>query len=375
MSIPSTTRFCRLPDGMRVAYATNGSGRPLVMVPGWLCHLDGSWSHPSAASARARFAAEHAFTWYDRLGCGLSDRQGFEVSLENDVDQLIAVLDSAGIERASLIGYSLGGPPATVFASRFPDRVDRLVLYSAFARGASVTTPEGFDALQQVVAMNWKIGSRTLATMLLPNAGSRDLRWFARFQTAAARAEMAATLIEHMRTMDVREVLPRVRIPTLVLHNRDDRAIPLDAGRELVALLPNARLQVLDGNEHDPFIRDSGDVVDAILDFVNDRPPLPRKAATPPANRLTARECEVLRLIAIGTSNKRIAAELGIAVTTVERHVTNLYRKIGAKGRADAALSAVTLGLVSPGPSTDPRTGYPGPGTRGSRDAYVRNAT
>ncbi len=375
MSIPSTTRFCRLADGMRVAYATKGAGRPLVMVPGWLCHLDGSWSHPSAASARDRFAAEHAFTWYDRLGCGLSDRQGFEVCLDNDVEQLTAVMDSAGIQRASLIGYSLGGPPATVFASRFPDRVDRLVLYSAFARGSAVTTPEGFDALQQVVAMDWSIGSRTLATMLLPNAGSRDLRWFTRFQIAAARAEMAAALIEHMRSMDVREILPRVRTPTLVLHDRHDRAIPLEAGRELAALLPSARLQVLEGNEHDPFIRDSGDVVDAILDFVNDRPHIRRKAAAPPASGLTARECEVLRLIAVGASNKRIAADLGIAVTTVERHVTNLYRKIDAQGRADAAMSAVAMGLVSPGPSADGRTGYPGARARGSRDDRAMDAT
>jgi hypothetical protein len=237
--------------------------------------------------------------------------------------------------RANIIGYSLGGPPATVFASRFPDRVDRLVLYSAFARGSTVATPEGFDALQQVVAMDWSIGSRTLATMLLPNAGSKDLRWFTRFQTAAARGDMAAALIEHMRSMDVRAVIPRVRIPTLVLHNRDDRAIPLDAGRELAALLPGARLQVLDGNEHDPFIRDSGDVVDAILDFVNDRPHAPRKAAAPPVDELTARECEVLRLIALGRSNKRIAAELGIAVTTVERHVSRppTPPSLGAVGR------------------------------------------
>ncbi len=114
-----TIGFSRLPQGNTVAYATLGHGPPLVMLPGWLSHVEKLWTHPAAASAREKFAAAHQFIWYDRLGCGLSDRDGFSPSVDNDVEQLEAVLDATGVERASLIGYSWGGlpppplPPAT----------------------------------------------------------------------------------------------------------------------------------------------------------------------------------------------------------------------------------------------------------------------
>lgn len=347
---PPTARFTRTPDGSRVAYAACGEGPPLVMVPGWLCHLEQSWSHPAAASARAKLATGRRFVSYDRLGCGLSDRDGFELSLESDVDQLVAVLDAAGIGRADLIGYSFGAPPAALFAARFPDRVGRVVFYSAFARGSAITNADRIGAFQQIVRSDWGVGSRTLASLLLPNAGSEDLRWFSRFQRAATTGETAAALLGHLWSMDVREHLPRIRAPALILHNRHDRAIPLAAGEEVAALVPDARLRLLDGNEHDPFIRDSGAVVEAILDFVGGRPIRPDPVRTtrhPRAPELTAREREVLGLIASGAPNKRIASVLEITTATVERHVTNLYRKLGAGGRADATRCAVAMGLTS----------------------------
>jgi pimeloyl-ACP methyl ester carboxylesterase/DNA-binding CsgD family transcriptional regulator len=343
-----TRGFCRLDDGSQVAYATAGTGHPVVMVPGWLCHLEESWSHHAAASARAKLAGAYEFVWYDRLGCGLSDRDGFDLSLDNDVEQLAAVLDAAGVGRASLIGYSFGAPPAAMFAARYPERVNRLVFYSGFARGAAMMPRESLDAIQQVIRADWDMASQLLATRLLPNASSQDLRWFTRFQQVAATPEMAARLLSHTWSMDVRDVLPDLRAPTLVLHNRDDQAIPLAAGQEIAALVPNAELHVLDGNEHDPFIRDSGSVVEAMLDFLAGRPIRSSRLTAAPDPELTPREREVLRLVASGHTNDRIASELSITVKTVERHVTNLYRKLGAGGRADATRCAVAMGLVAP---------------------------
>jgi pimeloyl-ACP methyl ester carboxylesterase/DNA-binding CsgD family transcriptional regulator len=348
MPSDNTVGFCRLADGSRVAYATAGEGSPLVMLPGWLCHLEESWAHPAAASARARFAAAHRFVWYDRLGCGLSDRDGFEPSLENDVAQLVAVLNAAGIDRAHLIGYSYGGPPAALFAARYPERVGRLVFYSAFARGTAISTAEQYEALKHLIRLDWGLGSRALASRLVPNASSKDLAWFDRFQRLAISAGTAVRLIEHRWRMAARDAMTSVRAPTLVLHNRDDRAVPLSAGQEIAALVPGAELRVLDGNEHDPFIRDSGSVVESILAFVSGRPPLLPTATPPPGVGLTPREREVLRLIAGGAANKQIAITLGVAEATVERHVTNLYRKLDANGRADATRAAIALGLVSP---------------------------
>jgi pimeloyl-ACP methyl ester carboxylesterase/DNA-binding CsgD family transcriptional regulator len=353
-SSPARVSFCRVPGGAQVAYATAGTGRPLVFVPGWLCHLEQSFSHPSAASTRDRLATSHQFVWYDRLGCGLSDRDGFEPSLQNDVDQLVAVLDAVGADRADLIGYSFGAPPAAMLAARWPERVDRLVFCSAFARGSAIQTAQQLAALKGLIASSWGLASRTLATMLVPNASAHDLRWFSRFQKAAATADMAIRLLDHQHAMDVREVLPAVRAPTLVIHNRHDQAVPFEAGRELAALVPGARLHALEGNEHDPFLRDSGSVVDVILDFVEGRPigSTSRSVAPGARNALgarpTARELQVLEEIALGATNKEIAAALHVTVATVERHVTNLYRKLDARGRADAVMAAIGMGLVEP---------------------------
>lgn len=347
-SSPGTVRFCGLADGSRLAYATEGAGTPLVMVPGWLCHLEELWRHPAAASARSKLAASNRFVWYDRLGCGLSDRDGFEPSLENDVEQLLAVLDAAGVHRANLIGYSFGAPPAALFAARFPERVDRLVFYSGFARGTAMMPVESLEAITQLIRADWDMACQLLAARLLPNASSKDLRWYGRFQQIAAVPEMAARLLEHTWAMDVRDVLGEITAPTLVAHNRDDQAIPATAGQEIAALVPAAQLHLFEGNEHDPFIRDSGSVVSAILDFVAGRPIAATSKPAPAEPGLTRREREVLRMVASGATNTRIASRLGITVKTVERHVTNVYRKLGAGGRADATRAAVAMELVSP---------------------------
>jgi pimeloyl-ACP methyl ester carboxylesterase len=295
--------FCRLDDGSRVAHASLGEGTALVMPPGWLCHLEESWSHPAAASARRKLAASHRFVWFDRLGCGLSDRVGVEPSLENDVAQLVAVLDATGIERASFIGYSYGAPPVARFAARYPERVERLVFYSAFARGAAVSSREAHQALQQVIRLDWGVGSRTLASLLLPNASAPDLAWFTRFQRRATSSETAVRLLEHRWSMDVRDELPGIRAPTLVLHNDGDRAVPRAAGEEIATLVPGARLRILDGNEHDPFIRDAGSVVEEIVAFVEDREPRSDDVELPVA-ALTPRERQVLRRIAASSARR-----------------------------------------------------------------------
>ena len=330
-----------------MAYAQAGSGRPLVMVPGWLSHVEQLWTHPSAASARAKLARSHRFIWYDRLGCGLSDRSGFTPSVDDDVDQLEAVLGAAGVERCSLVGYSWGGPAAATFAARHPERVDRLVLYATYARGAALATAEQHESFTALLRSNWHLGTLALGTMFIPNASGRDLRWFSRFQRAATSADVAVMLLDEMRHHDVRSALGRVAVPTLVLANQHDPAIGAEHAREVASLVPGAVLLVLEGNEHEPFIRDSGDVVDMVLDFVDGRPLRPTTRRVPSDAGLSPREIEVLRLLAGGAANKSIAKDLGIKPATVERHVANLYRKLGARGRADAALAAAGLGLVN----------------------------
>lgn len=341
-------RFARLPNGSQVAWSAQGSGQPLVLIPGWLCHVEELWTHPSAVSARDKLAEGRRFIWYDRLGCGLSDRECFEISMENDVAQIQAVLDDAEVEEADIIGYSFGGPPAVAFATRFPERVRNLVLYATYAWGAELGSREENEGLKALVLANWGLGSRTFATLFLPNGSAEDIRWFSSFQRRAATAEMAARLLDYLRAQDVRSDLDHVRAPTLVLANGRDPTIPHRSARELAANIQGAVLHVLHGNEHDPFIRDSGGVVESILDFVDQRPMAPsvERKPLPSAPELTSRERDILRLIAAGESNKSIANELGIQVSTVERHISNLYGKLGARGRADATLMAVALKIA-----------------------------
>jgi pimeloyl-ACP methyl ester carboxylesterase/DNA-binding CsgD family transcriptional regulator len=339
--------FALTPDGAHVAWASAGEGPPLVMVPGWLSHVKRLWSHPAAASALAQLAERHRFIWYDRVGGGLSDRSRLTESMDDDLGQLKAVLDAAEVDRCRLIGYSVGGPVATRFAVAAPERVEHLVLYSTYARGADLGSDEAHDGLVGLITANWKLASLALSSLFLPNGSSEDLAWFTRFQRDAAAPEMAAALLVYLRCHDVSADLPRVRVPTTVLANRHDPAVRTELTREVARLVPGAHLQMLEGSEHDPFIRDSGEVVPAILAAVEGRPFIASRPPPTVTVPLTARETDVLTLLGQGASNKDIARQLGVQPSTVERHVTNLYRKLGANGRADAAVHAVARRLVS----------------------------
>ncbi len=339
--------FCTASDGSRVAYATAGSGPALVLVPGWLSHVERIWSHPAAVTALEQLTERHQLVWYDRVGTGLSDRSRSTSDLDDDLDQLRAVLAATSVDRCRLIGYSGGGPVAVRFAAAEPRRVEHLVLYSTYARGCALADDVTFDALLGLVRGGWHLAASAMASIFLPNGSGEDLRWFGRFQRQAATAEQAASFLEFMRSHDVRADLQGLQVPTSVLTNRHDPAVHPDNAREIASLVPSASLIVLEGNEHDPFIRDSGGAVPAILASVEGIPFRPSPPPTPAAP-LSQREREVLGLLARGESNKDIAQRLGVRPATVERHVTNLYRKLGARGRADAALHAVSLGLAAP---------------------------
>lgn len=341
--------FARAPGGRSIAYGWAGSGPPLVMLPGWLSHVTELWSHPDAVSALRRLSERHRFVWYDRSGCGLSDGDLSTRTLDDDVAELVAVLDALDIGRADLIGYSMGGPPSVRFAAMHPERVRHLVLYATLARGTDLANDEFREALVSLVRSGWSVASQLLATTLLPGAAAADIAWFARFQRRAATAENAAQLLQFLYDMDVRDLLGEVRVPTTVIGSSESRVMRMSHATELAAGIPGARLVAVGGNSHDPFIRDASDVVDAILAAVEGRPQeVATSAPRPTAERLTGRETDVLNAVAAGSSNKEIAVALGVSVATVERHLTNVYRKLDAAGRADAAVRGIRLGLVIP---------------------------
>jgi pimeloyl-ACP methyl ester carboxylesterase/DNA-binding CsgD family transcriptional regulator len=346
VAMPAEVQFCPVPGGGHVACASLGEGPPLIVLPGWLCHLQEFWTHPSAGSVRARLSRAHRLIWYDRLGCGLSDRQRFPLSVRDDANQLLAVMDTLGIERASLIGLCAATASAATFAAWYPERVDRLVCCSGFARGSVVAAPQRFEGLKQLVRMDWELALRVLAAMFVPAGGSQDIEWFSDFQRAAATPAATERLLDHIRSMDTCLFLPHVRAPTLVLHDRYDPAIPLNAGKEVAALIPGARLHIVESHDHGLFIRGSNSILELILAFVAGRSFNGEATAPTSQEQLTPREQEVLRLIAEGITNQEIARTLGIARGTVERHATNIYGKMAVRGRAEAVMRAVQLGLA-----------------------------
>jgi len=336
-------RFCSTTEGARIAYTTLGQGPPLVWPPGWVSNLQVWLESPANRYFLEALGQRHTVVNYDRHGCGFSERERTDFSLNADLAALEAVVAHLSLQRFAFFGFSDGGPPAIAYSARHPERVARLVLYDTYASRVPGEHPRydrALQALAGLVRASWPIGSRALADVFFPSGTDAETQlWFARWQQASADAEMAAHLLTDFRP-DLRPVLPRLTMPTLVLHRRRSAAVPFGAGQELASLIPNARFLPLDGDTHFPGYGDAESILRPVLEF------LAEGAEAPHPNGLTPREVEVLRLIAGGSSNRQIAEALGISVNTVDRHISNIYTKIGATNRAEAATYAVRNGLA-----------------------------
>jgi pimeloyl-ACP methyl ester carboxylesterase/DNA-binding CsgD family transcriptional regulator len=336
-------RFCAV-GSARVAFATCGAGPPLVFPSWWASHVEQDWEWDDFRAFVERLARDRTVVRYDRLGTGLSDRdRSAEVpAVELETRTLAAVLDELGAPRADLFGMSCGGCIALAFAATAPSRARRLVLYGSYADGAGIAPPDARASMLALVRAHWGMGSRMLAEMFAPDASPQVRRHIIAFQRASASAEMAARLLELVYAFDVRDDAARVQAPALVLHRRGDRAVPFVLGRELAAQIPGARFLPLDGSDHAPWMGRSAAVTEATLAFLDDD--ADAEAALP--DGLTAREREVLRLVAAGLSDRQIADVLVLSPHTVHRHVANIRGKLRQATRAGAAAEAVRLGVV-----------------------------
>lgn len=340
-------RFLRF-GGRRIAYAVSGAGPPLVAPAWWVSHLDLDWRDQAFRSFWAAVGEGHSLVRYDGPGVGMSDRDAppHERTLESEVALLGAILDALGLERVALLGGSSGGCAAIAFAARFPERVDRLLLYGAYADGASIAPPEVRDAIVATVRSHWGLGSRVLADIFLGDAGAEERERFARLQRAAASAETAASLLELVYRFDVRAELEQVRAPTQVVHRRGDRAIPYAQGRALAAAIPGATLIPLAGTAHLPWAGDAQPVALALRSFLVPDASADRAEGEPAAVLLSRREREVLALVAHGLSEREIAEQLVLSQHTIHRHVANIRRKLGRSSRVAAVAEAARLGLL-----------------------------
>jgi pimeloyl-ACP methyl ester carboxylesterase/DNA-binding winged helix-turn-helix (wHTH) protein len=252
-------RFCATPDGTRLAYATVGSGPPLVRAAHWITHLDYDWQSPVWRHWLVGLARHHTLVRYDERGCGLSDHDVSDFSLDAWVQDLETVVDDLDLDRFPLLGVSQGGAVAVTYAARHPERVSHLVLYGAYLEGrrqrAATDEEQREAALQlEMVRLGWGRDDpafrRFFTSSFIPDAPPELWESFAELLRRTASAENAARLLESWAGIDVSVDAARVRAPTLVLHARDELRVPVEQARRLAALIPGARFVLLDSRNH-----------------------------------------------------------------------------------------------------------------------------
>ncbi|HEY7362012.1 MAG TPA: alpha/beta fold hydrolase [Streptosporangiaceae bacterium] len=321
-------KYCATPAG-RVAYSTAGTGPPLLCDSGWITHLRGQLELLSFASFMARLAERFTVIRYDKPGCGLSDRDGIDLSFDGQVAAALAVADAARTDRFSLFCASQGGQIAAAIAAKCPERVESLVLYGTCANGADLGPAQVRDSIVALVRAHWGLGSKVLTGIFIPDPSAEDVEAFTRLQRASATAAVASRLLEVYYGTDIRPLLPVIQAPTAVLHREADSATPFELGREVATLVPGATLIPLPGTGHLFYQGEWEPVLAAALGFLGE--------GAEQRPRLTRRELEVARLVADGLTNQAIARRLSVAPRTAEAHVENIRRKLEVRSRAQIA--------------------------------------
>jgi len=265
------TRYAKS-DGVNIAYQVTGAGPAIVLVSGFVSHLELDWEEPRSAYFLERLSSFGRLVRFDKRGTGLSDRPGGLPDLETRMDDVRAVMDAEAIERAALFGYSEGGPMAVLFAATYPDRTSALVVYGSYAKRQGpdedypwARTPEQRVAYAEDVERTW--GQEGDLSTLAPHADDALAHWWTARARAAASPGAARDLVLMNSSIDVRDVLPAVRVPTLVLHRTGDTDSDVEEGRYLAERIPGARFVELPGDDHLPWI-DVDQVLDEVEEFL-----------------------------------------------------------------------------------------------------------
>lgn len=252
------THFARAHDGARLAYAFLGDGPPLVKAANWLSHVEMDWQGPIWTHWLQFLSHRHCLIRYDARGNGLSDWDPPSITFADFVADLGAIFDAAGVKRAPLLGISQGAAVAAAYAARNPERVSALILIGGCARGwrvkRSSRVQEQFEALMALMRRGW--GRRNAAfrqiftTSFFPDATKEHAEWFNELQRQTASPDNAAAILSALGDVDVRDDLPRIKAPTLVLHSRADAVVPMKDGIELATGIPGARFVPLESSNH-----------------------------------------------------------------------------------------------------------------------------
>jgi pimeloyl-ACP methyl ester carboxylesterase/DNA-binding CsgD family transcriptional regulator len=340
-------------DGVQLAWARNGSGPTLVKASNWMTHLRHDPDSPVWGHWTGFLARHFDFVRYDERGCGLSDRVVEDVSERHWLGDLETIVDAAGIAHPHLLlGISQGAAACIRYAIAHPERVSHLVLYGGYARGGLLRdgrAAEHYRALVEMVRLGWgsenPVFRQVFTGRFVPQGTHEQLDWFNELSRQTCSPEMAVRLLLARGTTDITALLPQVRVPTLVLHARDDEVVAFAEGKRLAAGIPGAEFVELDSRNHVLLAHEPAweQFTRAVREFTGVAREQSRPATQAP---LTPRERRVLELLRSGKTNAEIAAQVFISDKTVRNHLSSVYRKLGVASRAQAIVKAGALDNV-----------------------------
>jgi pimeloyl-ACP methyl ester carboxylesterase/DNA-binding CsgD family transcriptional regulator len=347
-------RFTTSSDGVQIATARYGSGPLVLKAATWLTHIDQVVAGSVQHALIEEFSATGSYVEYDTRGCGLSQRRVDDISFEAWVRDLEAVANAhGGDEPFTLLGFTCGAGVAIEYAARHPERVRSLVLLGGFATSYFSTSHpdpairrEG-ELMIELAAVGWGNSSpafrQVFVSRFLPDASPAQWSAFDKLQRETCSPDVAASYLEALYGINVKEAARRVRCPALMLHPKGDQMVPFEQGRRLASLVPGARFVPLEGRNHIPLATEPAFTafMREVRSFLGEEPP-----QESPAPQLTARQTEALRHIARGASDKQIAAALSLSPRTVEMHVASALKALGCRTRAEAVHRATQLRLL-----------------------------
>jgi pimeloyl-ACP methyl ester carboxylesterase len=268
------TRYAKS-DGVSLAYQVVGEGPiDLALVPGFVSNVEHYWEMPTVPRIMERIASFSRLILWDKRGTGLSDPVTEVPTLEERMDDLRVVLDAVGSERATLFGVSEGGPMSLLFSATYPERTTSLILYGTTPRFSAADdwsagwTPDFANAILEQTEEHWGEGASAGAFIPSSVEDPGMVQAWARFERAGASPGMARAVVEALTQLDVRDILPSVRVPTLILHRTGDMIASVEGARYMAEQIPNARLVEFEGADHVPFVGDVDVVVDEIEEFL-----------------------------------------------------------------------------------------------------------
>jgi pimeloyl-ACP methyl ester carboxylesterase/DNA-binding CsgD family transcriptional regulator len=342
-------RYVQAPDGARLAWAQSGAGPIMVKAANWLTHLEYEWDSPVWRHWIEFFSTHCRFVRYDERGCGMSEWQPGTLSLDQWAADLGSIIDAAEPSGpVTLLGISQGAATCIHYSIHHPERVARLILYGGYAHGAfHRTSAREHRAMIDLARAAWGKDNPTFrqifTSRFIPGGSPEQLQWFNDLCLRTTTGEVVAALLEARAVVDIVESLAAVRVPTLVLHARNDEVIPVSEGRLLASTIPGAEFVELDSRNH-ILLQDEPAwhrFRDAVLSFLQ----LDAASADAAFEALSTRERQVLALMTDGLSNADIASRMEISEKTVRNHASNVFDKLGVWSRAQAIVFARDRGF------------------------------